>query len=347
MGDRKLATVRAVDEIIPIEGADSIELARLGGWQVVCKKGEFVPGTYGLFFEVDSFLPEEDRFEFLRKSCYKILPDGSKGFRLKSIKLRGALSQGLLLPFNLFPEISSDLIEVGFDVTDLLNIKKWEAPVPANLSGLVKGNFPSWIPKTDAERIQNLSNWFDLHREVVFEESLKMDGSSMTVYFNDCGFGVCSRNIDLKEDDNNSFWKTANAYSLNDRLTSYGKNIALQGELIGEGIQKNREMLLGHEFRIFNIYLIDSGRYALPSERNEIITELNKLQGKPLVTVPIYREVKILQEHDMKSLLKHANGPSLFGKIREGLVYKSCELIKGQMINFKVINNEYLLKCEE
>lgn len=350
--ERKLATVRIVSEIIPIDGADAIELAKIGGWQCVVKKGEFQVDDKGIYFEVDSLLPIDDRFEFLRSGCYKKLSDSTEGFRLRSKRLRGVLSQGLLLPLESFPELGEDRWELweGEDVTEALRVIKYEPPVPACLSGTVKGNFPSFIKKTNEERVQNLPDWFTKYKDIEFEESLKMDGSSCTVYYNEGSFGVCSRNLDLREDDNNTFWKVAKQYALKERLSSYGRNIAIQGECLGEGIQKNREGFVGHKLMIFNIWLIDEQRHALPFERMLICEMLNLIDIPDSMTlqhVPVYAKRKVFQEFDMAGLIKHAGGPSLNGKIREGLVYKSWQLVNGEPISFKVINNDYLLKFDE
>jgi RNA ligase (TIGR02306 family) len=356
MSERKLATIRTVSEILPIEGADTIVIAKVDGWQCVVKKDEFEVGQKAVYFEIDSFLPIDPRFEFLRKSCYKNPEQGKEGFRLKTIRLKGALSQGLLMPVSKFPElneISSELLD-GEDITETLKVTKWDPPIPVHLAGIVKGNWPSFIPKTDEERIQNLSNWFELYLEEEFEESVKLDGSSMTVYCNKGEIGVCSRNLELKEDPNNAFWKACLYYDLKNKLKAYHTatdvSLALQGELIGEGIQGNRQNIKGFQFRIFNIWAIESQRYLTPIERAFVISQLNEMPGPEIKQVPIERmKCQILKEHTMESLLNHADGiiPE-FGTIREGLVYKAHSLTKkGELISFKVISNKYLEKYKE
>lgn len=147
--ERKLATIVRVDEIIRIEGADKIELARIKGWQCVVGKDIFIKEDLGVYFEIDSILPIEQRYEFLRKSCYK-KTDLYEGFRIKSMRFKGCLSQGVLIPLVDFPELTE--IEVGADVTEKLNVIKYEPYVPPHLQGMAKGNFPHFIPKTDLER---------------------------------------------------------------------------------------------------------------------------------------------------------------------------------------------------
>jgi tRNA-binding EMAP/Myf-like protein len=173
---RKLATIRKIDEIRQIEGADNIELAILDGWSVVVAKDQnYFVGELVVYCEIDSFLPIREEFEFLRKSSYAKMLD-QEGFRLRSRKLMGQISQGLLLKleilnsktdpemvvgiskqpwgkqFQLGPYDNALLLEPGVDVSNLLGIIKYDKPIPANLQGLVKGQFPSFLSKTDEER---------------------------------------------------------------------------------------------------------------------------------------------------------------------------------------------------
>jgi RNA ligase (TIGR02306 family) len=141
---RKLATVRKVNEIRPIDGADMIVLAVVDGWKCVVKKDEFRLGDLAVYCEIDSFLPIREEFEFLRKSSFKRMDD-KEGFRLRTVKLRGQISQGLLLPIS----ILNRKAEFGEDVTEELGIEKYEPPTPTCLSGKVIGPFPVTVQKTD------------------------------------------------------------------------------------------------------------------------------------------------------------------------------------------------------
>ena len=338
--ERKLVTIRKIKDIKPIENADMIEVAIVDGWQVVVKKGEFKVNDFGVYFEIDSFLPIEDRYEFLRKGCYKKMSDGTEGFRLKTIKLRKQLSQGLLLPLGLFPELKN--VKAGDEVTELLKVIKYEPPIPACLSGLMKGRMPSFISKTHQERIQNLVDYFDKYKDATFEESEKLDGTSMTVYYNDGDFGVCSHNIELKENEDNTYWKITKEMGLEDILRKCGKNIAVQGELIGEGIQKNHYCIKGQQFRIFDIWDIDEQRYMTRAERETMFSGFLK--------VPVYYDsISIFEKLDnVNDLLKYTEKRSMLNPQieAEGLVFKSTELNDGQIVSFKVINNKQLLKGE-
>lgn len=347
---RKLVTVKQVTEIRPIEGADAIECAIVGGgWPVVIKKGEFKVGDSGVFFEIDSFLPMSDsRYGFLAKN--KITWEGKEGIRLRTMKLRGQLSQGLILPITLFPEVL-DVLRHSYaplqemDFSELLGVEKWEPTIPAELAGQVKGVFPSWIRKTDEERIQNLvEDVFNNpeNRDAEYEISIKLDGSSMTAYFNKGEVGVCSRNLELKineENASNSFVNMFIKSGLEAALCRLGRNLAVQGELMGPGIQGNREQLKAPQLYIFKIFDIDAGEYLAPDERMVVFNML-KNEGFKGEHVPILEGRSKLPGKNVEELLAFAEGPSLKHPIREGLVYKRLD----GKFSFKTISNLYLAK---
>ena len=189
---RKLATIRKIDALNPIDGADAIECATVGGWKVVVKKGEYTVGDLAVYCEIDSWIPTE-LAAFLSKGKEPREFEGIKGERLRTVKLRGQLSQGLLLPLEpTCANIESELIE-GLDVSLPLNIVKWEMSMNAQLAGMARGNFPSVIPKTDQERAQNLVQEIvgAIEAGMKFEITEKLEGSSMTCYLIDGEFGVC------------------------------------------------------------------------------------------------------------------------------------------------------------
>jgi len=340
--ERILASIEKVLALDPIPDADKIEVATIKGWKVVCQKGLYEVGDLACYFEVDSWIPTAVAPFLTKPDHFPKVYNEVEGERLKTVKLRNQVSQGLLLP--LWEETIKDKVqglEEGTDLTELLGIQKWEPPVPAQLAGLVKGMFPPFIRKTDQERIQNLTHYFEKYKDKKFEVSIKLDGSSMTVYKKDEDFGVCSRNLDLKEDTCNSFWNTANKLNLREDLTRIGRNIAIQGELIGEGIQNNPEKIKGQEFYVFDIWDIDKRRHLTAPERKEVLSLLPQLK-----TVPILHEsYPVFVSHDtMDKILAFAGaGPSLNAAIREGLVFKSVEVEGEEVISFKAINNQYLI----
>lgn len=362
---RKLASIAEITYIKPIEGADAIECAIVnGGWPVVIRKDEYKVGDVAIYLEIDSWVPHE-LAPFLSKGQEPREYNGVKGERLKTVKLRGQISQGLLLAFSekedtiLGPcytlKTENETIKlchgIGKDLTDILGIQKWEPPIPAQLQGMMKGNFPHFIPKTDQERCQNLrKDIFETHKDEIYEVTTKLDGSSMTVYVKDGEIGVCSRNIDLEENGHNSFWKAAREQKIVDALREIAcdkhEEYAIQGELIGEGIQGNPEKLKGQRFYLFDIYSITEGRYLSINERYSILDSMNNLYGADVEHVPIIDgDLRVAQAYDtIDDLLEYAEGPSLNPQTkREGLVFKSWE----SDFTFKAISNSYLLKHKD
>ncbi len=340
--ERKLATIRIINDIQPIEGADMIELAIVDGWKVVVAKnvGHKV-GDMVIYCEIDSFLPIKEEFEFLRKSSYKKMGD-QEGFRLKTIKLRGQVSQGLILPISVLNPTDTNIYVTpfeGLDVTEMLGIVKYEPPIPAELAGKVKGLFPSFIRKTDEERVQNLASEYELYKSknkdgMKFYVTEKLDGSSATFYFKDGEFGVCSRNLELLETEGNTFWKVARELMLEEKLGTLDNNICLQGELIGEGIQGNPYKIKGQTVRFFNAFNIDTQEYL---GLTEFITLVN---GMKLETVPVLDTNFTLPE-TIEGMLKVAEDKSTLNPSfdREGIVIRS----EDRTISFKAISNKFLL----
>jgi RNA ligase (TIGR02306 family) len=344
---RKLASIRRIAEIKPIEGADKIVAYRVDGWWVVSQKDAFNVGDLVLYFEIDSFLNVRPEFEFLRKNSFKSTKNLGDGFRIKTIKLKGQISQGLILPITDFQEFlqtnqdGQKLIEFlneGDNVTEILGIQKYEKPIPSCLQGTVKGNFPSFIRKTDQERYQNLSEKEkNCYKNIPFEVTVKMDGSSMTVYYKDGDFGVCSRNLDLKDDTENLYWKIAKELKLKEKLEKLQYNIALQMELCGPGIQGNPQKLDTHKVFIFDIYDINCQRYFSPYERYIILEKLNLLFNiVPILGINYFGENIFDHEkiHMIADNTRYNNIPA------EGVVFKS---MRGRY-SFKMISNVYLLK---
>jgi RNA ligase (TIGR02306 family) len=337
--ERKLASVRIISNIQPIEGADMIELAIVDGWKVVVAKnvGHKV-GDMVIYCEIDSFLPIRDEFEFLRKSSYKKMGD-QEGFRLKTIKLRGQVSQGLILPIVVLNPPDTNIYVTpfeGLDVTEMLEIVKYEPPIPAELSGKVKGLFPSFLRKTDEERVQNLTKEYEQYKSLGrnFYVTEKLDGSSATFYYKDGVFGVCSRNLELIETEGNTFWKVARELDLENKMRDFGVNISLQGELIGEGIQGNPYKIKGQTVKFFNLFDIDLHVY-------HSLAHLDRALGiMGLKMVPIVDEFFNLPE-TMEELLKYAEDKSVLNPNfdREGVVIRSND----RTISFKVISNKFLL----
>ena len=344
---RKLASIQRVLAINPIPEADMIELVDVLGWHVVCKKNEMKVGDLIVYCEVDSVFPEKEEFEFLR-NCK---------FRIKTKKIRGVFSQGICFPLSILPkgEYNED-----DDVSSILGIAKYEPPEPACLGGNTKGSFPSFMIKTDETRVQVLQGLLTKYKGTVCYISEKADGSSCSTFFNNRldfadQFGVCSRNQELKRDEpeigeysfsaKNTFWAMAEKYDLEYKLRQLNKNLGIQGEVIGEGIQKNKYEIKGHELRVFNIFDIDQFRYLDFSEFIDLSATLG------LTTVPIL-DTNFTLIDDIDALVELSKGNSVLNLRvkREGIVIRPLIEIndpKFGRISFKAINPEFLCKYSD
>lgn len=340
MAERKLASIKKIESIHPIEGADAIERAVIGGWNVVVKKGEFEEGDACVYFEIDSLLPEWPEFEFLRKSSWR---ENLGKYRLKTAKLRGVISQGLALPLSTFADKITDT-RIGTDLTEVLGIEKYEVPIPASLSGDVKGKFPSFIPKTDEERIQNVPEILKRHQDTEFVITEKLDGTSSTYYWYNGEFGFCGRNWEFKPTTENTYSQIAKKYNLENGLREM--NLAIQGEILGPGIQGNKYKLNEHKFFAFHAYNIDEQRYL---DHEEFIKVCDVLKVEH---VPVLNEWIVFKNGTtVEDLLDLAEGMSyLYKTNREGIVIKSkveqTDPETGRL-SFKVISNRFLMKHDE
>lgn len=357
---RQLATIRKISELLPIEGADLILTAIIDGWTVVVKKNEFKVGDLCVYCEIDSFLPDGNpAWQHLVEKHPRMFEEG-RGHRLKTVRLRGQLSQGFAAPIHTFFDMFvnsdedegqelSEFFYEGADLTEFLKIKKYEAPVPTELAGQVKGNFPTFIPKTDQNRCQNMyRNIFVDNADTRYEITMKLDGTSFTAYVRDDHDGVCGRNWELSIDELNEGNSLVRMYldsGLHAALREFGLNYAVQGELMGPGIQQNREGLKSHKLFVFDVYDIDTGEYLPPKERHLLMAALYRIGlNRDMVDhVPVIEFDKSLSELSLfttNDLLKYAEGPSIVHPIREGDVFKSMD----GKFSFKAISNQFLLK---
>ncbi len=327
------ATIKNIANLEPIDGADNICAATVEGWTIVVKKGDFTIGDRCVYIEIDTVVPDKPEFEFLR----------ARHFRIKTIRLKGCLSQGLVLPLSILPP-GEYLLEQ--DVTELVGVTKYERPVSTALSGLAKGNFPSFIPKTDEPLLQSHKKLLEELNGLPYYITTKLDGTSVTFYFNDEIFGVCSRNLDLLPGES-VYWRMAKDYGIEEILRSIafltGKNLALQGEIVGPSIQKNRLKLTKHALFIFNIFDIDNQRYFGLKDM------LSICKFYDLPHVPI-EETGESFSYSMQYLINEkARGRySNTENSKEGIVVRpQKETYSRKMhgrLSFKVLNNEFLEK---
>jgi hypothetical protein len=370
---RNLASIQRIGNLEPIQNADAIEKATVLGWQLVVKKDEYKINDLCVYCEIDSILPEKAEFEFLRE----------RKFRIKTIKLRGQISQGICFPLSILPEETE--IAENLDVTEILGIEKWEPNQDEQRSSKQTNkimypkwmpqwvqkfihkfrfvreyyrqrsgqkSFPSLIPKTDETRVQVLQTLIDKYKGVKCYLTEKLDGSSITIYQINGKFGVCSRNIDLRRDNTDKFWKTALEHDLENKLKkAFGnENIAVQGELIGQGIQGNKYHVRGLDIYFFNVFFIKKNAYG---NMNELIEVCQKLGEK---TVPILKDDYELS-NSIPELVELSKGQSfLHATLREGIVIRPLiemedhelhgQLVKNR-VSFKSVNPDFLLKYGE
>ena len=347
---RKLASVQRVWKIEPIEGADRIELASVLGWKCVVNKGSFSEMDLAVYFEGDSFLPIRPEFEFLRSSSYRKSDIMGEGFRLRTMKFRGQISQGLVLPLDTFPEIAEhpEAWSIGYDVTELLGVRKWEVEERATTGGNIIGPLPYDVPHTDETRVQAEPSLIQEFKDVPYYISTKMDGSSHSISIDEDGTHVCGHNYEYKKDDDCSFYRLVEERGYLDKMEAFYrennlKEFPVQGEFCAPGIQQNRLRLKKPEWYVFTIR-VNGQRIGL-YKMLEICEELG------FISVPIEEVGGDLPYPTVEMLLERADGEYPNGGKKEGIVVRPIEPVYSPTIcgslSMKVVSNKYLLKNEE
>lgn len=388
---RKLATVVEIKEILNHPDADMLEIVPVRGWKIVVKKGEFKVGDKAIYCEIDSMMPDglsvllseeykslkkkiskgkhspeeveefKNRMEEIKKENtrpeFEFLRD--KKFRIKTLKLRGVISQGILFPLSILDNIVYDtnLIEIDQDVTEILGVTKYEEPVNASLGGDAEGVFPGDMVKTDEERVENLEEKYHILKRFKYIKTEKLEGSSATFFLKNDEFGVCSRNLRLKETEGNSFWKVARMLNIEEKMREIGPkhgltNFNIQGELIGEGIQKNIYRLKTITVRIFSIFDVDNQVYVDYKKVVEIIGEMG-LEMVPILdwnyTLPETSEELLKLSDEFRTQLECPVKNQILG---EGWVLIAIlneddkvflERSAMNRLSFKVKSREYLI----
>lgn len=372
---RKLASIRTISEISSIENADNLEIAKMHGlgWQVVVKKNEFHVGDRAVYFEIDSTIPFEKllpEMEFLKDRCGRRFFNGKSPetstvlvevARIKTIKLRGQISQGLIIPAEALPfwkDISdkSSILD-GRDMTSVFNVEVWDEfkskmdvltgkPIPVNQAGL----FPSFVLKTDEVRLQSDTSIIEKYHDEWFEITEKFDGSSETIFYAPSfrkgknPFGVCSRNFELKPSDDSPWFMIINGLEQkmkelyeNQNSKWYHVELAIQGEHVGPGMNANRDKYMNHHLKVFRIWNITNQRFVIPDDRYDLC----RILGLEHVKVISAREQVFHMCPTVDDFLMLVEGKTDHGHEREGMVFKS---VSDGSISFKVINNKYLLK---
>ena len=348
---RKLASIQRVLEILPIANADVIELVKINGWQCVTKKGEFRVGDLGVYLEIDSIPPDIGQFQFLWQPKLKADESGQlaattvvarpDNFRIRTKRLRGELSQGLFMPVTAF-ELGN--VTEGDDLTEALRVEKFEPPPPQGM-GEFRAHFPGFIPKTDEVRVQSEPRVLDELRGQPYAITLKCDGTSSTFVIDprDGEFHACGRNMSIIDGDN-LYWRVARKYDLEAKLRRQ-PHLAVQGEIVGPGIQKNRLALRETSLFAFSVYDITAARFLDHEAARRFLAD------NEIPAVAVIEEGDSFQ-HSQESLLALAEGvyPGTKNE-REGIVIRPrVEQRSVSMLgrlSFKAISNRFLLKDGE
>lgn len=335
----KVATIERIADVFPHPNAEKMDLAKINGWQVCVKKNEFKVNDLCIYITVDTILEDCPQYEFLR----------NKHFRIKTIKLRGQLSQGIAFPISLLKSFGHDIVPLddpieGTDVSDLVKAKHYEKPVPAALAGQVKGYRPSYIKKTDEDNIKSNPGILKELYDKPYVITIKVDGSSGTFYIKDNIFGVCSRNLELKYDEKNAYWQIANKYNIEDKLKKYfpNINIALQGEVYGPGIQGNLLGVNEISFAAFNLFDINKQQY---------LGHFDLLNFTNITNIPMVKVLEIGNNfnYTLQQLQKRANELVYDnGNLAEGIVIRPVteaysDVLKSRLSG-KIVSETFELK---
>ena len=337
----KLAEIQTINEIIPIEGADRIVLAKVQGWQSVIQRDQFKVGDRIIFVPIDTVLQPEIWNSFLQSKS-----DPTAPIRVKTAKLRGTISQGLIFPLSILPDPFFEH-EVGTDVADLIGVTKYEKPIPAHLVGQMAGDFPSnLVSKTDEDNLKsNIEVLEELKQADFVEATLKIDGTSATYIKEANGtFRVCSRNIELKDTESNVHWQMARKYDIENNLVAGN---CIQGEIAGPAIQGNPAGFSEVSFFAFN--LINLGNRK-PIYRDSWFTGMSLIGN----TIPNVPRIRLFDKETFSSMSiddlqqwvneityenkKPAEG-IVFRGVKEGKLMYSHKLQK--MLSVKIINQNY------
>lgn len=338
-----LASIQRISNILPIPNADNIVLAQVLGFQSVVKKTEFAVGDLIVFVMPDTIMPEDPRWEWL----------GKNKWRVKLIKLKGCFSQGIILPLSIFPEIDPNNVVEGQDVVETVGVLKWEKEPPKDLNA--KGFLPNFIKKTDEPNLLGLPRWIDQFRGRACEISVKCDGQSSTFFLNKGEFGVCSRNLELK-DGNNQYWEMARKYSIEAKLRSFAAmlqlgnpeltelpSVAIQGEIYGEGIQSNKMGIKGKDLAVFNLINVDARAYCHSEWLRAFCEDYRIPQVKTVWRGVFDFTLEQLQELADSQIYDN-------GAVAEGIVLRSVveEITpEGERLSAKIISRKFMAKYGE
>ena len=370
MSERKLASIQSIVSISSIDGADKILKATVLGWELVIAKADnFKVGDKVVYLEVDSIVPDKPEFEFLR----------DRKFRIKTIKLKGQVSQGICFPLSILPKGN---YKEGDDVTNLIGVRKhdpqaeFERKESDRLAAIDKNRltkffkrfawyrrlffkpkrtpFPAFIKKTDEDRIQLFPDYYERWGDLTFDVTEKLDGQSATYFMipnkkifpwdKKWKFGVCSRNFQLLKPDSSSYWTLAKELEIERKMTvwcdDHNSGLIIQGEAVGVGIQGNKYKFDKVELYVFNIASYNKGKRTYCNQPSQEFL-CGYLGLKPVPWLTAHFKLK----PSIPEMVEYAKGYSLLNKEvpREGVVVRNYD----NNVSFKVVSTDFLLKYGE
>lgn len=331
--NKELVWIGRIENLVPAANSDFLEVAdticgKGGRWLGIVRKGDFKVKDLVEVYLQDGLLPQSERFDFM----------SSRKWRVRIQKLRGNISECLIMPLTVEGEL-------GDDITQAVGVTKYHKPIPKSIAGQMEGHFPiHLVPKTDEPNFQAVPEMLEALQGHPWYATLKYDGSSGTAYIHNGHFGVCSRNYELKQPEEdeggkwanirNAIWYVVRKHNIEEYLKAFGYNVAVQFEVYGEGIQKNPLKIKGYELAVFNVYNIDEKRYES--------TGVRRLpDGPPLVQFVAWGD-EFDGDHD--NLVEFASKQTYpEGNPAEGIVIRPLNemVVGGSRLSFKVINPEY------
>ena len=335
---RRLASAAVIRDIHPIPDADAIECGLVRGWSIVVGKGEFHDGDPVLYIEPDAALPLDDpRFASLAPRGTKTI-DGKPYHVLRTIRLRGQVSQGIVYPADRFPELA----DTDSNLDKALGVLLWEPPTRP-VGAEWKGPWDlAWLKRTDAERVQNLSDeWLQSVDDGLWVATEKIDGSSVTYALGDDGLRVYSRNNELVPDPASTPMELAAKHQLRAWMLAHGVD-AVQAEMYGNKIQDNRLRVQGHNLAVFAAWQRTETSFA-HDRFDALIDSPGTLEVAPVLDLPFPRTVSeaLAQADGLKSRINPERQSE--GVVWHHLGDASFPALDYRLV-FKAVNAAYLIK---
>lgn len=344
MDTRKIVSLKKIDNLLLHPNADRLEIAKIGGWNVIVGKDCFSIGEEVIFFEIDALIPINS--EWISDDLRRKLQNNKRDdyYQLKTLKIRNIISQGLIVNIRNIPNLN-----LSTDISEQLGVKRYKPIVDDFISKDkvdIQGFPIQLFPRSHEARLQSYPNKLEKLRGSEYFATLKIDGTSASYYFDKDELVVCSRNQvknrikNIPYSGDCVYTIIAEKYKLYELLKSYPR-LAIQGEIYGEKINNNHLKIKGIRFAVFHIFAIGNADY---NKAMEFFDMANFCKSNSLEIVPIVEHgMSLSLDITIDEIIAKSKGkyPGT-NKDREGLVWRNSD----NTISFKVINNDYLLKSK-